>query len=365
MWSPPVFLIVLNSFMVEAFPVFSFNGITSPQKSPSYAFLVEEVLLPDNFVLCSSIKQAMFDDVGFYTINGNDSQEWLGMEFRTSSTETKLTVRRGQNIHSFGKLLSPRLVYWYNICMRLDLKGNEIEVAVNGRFLGNAIIDVTNMPNKLNMKLGVGYEWNQQFHGSVANIQMFSNGNLTALSTSPCDSWPNTLLPWDTKRWNISGPDWVLTEDFDDILCNLSDSYDLAIPSRLTMQDSLDICKHKMNNSIIPFDFEKDQILFLKYIKWYVNITGGTCHFIWTPFSDEQSEGLFVNVNNNRTSELQFWSKTEPNGGRDENLVVIYISREALVDVPDKTLGCSACQISSSLLLKLDGLCKDSMIGNV
>ena len=136
MWSPPAFLIVLNSFMVEAFPVFSFNGITSPQKSPSYAFLVEEVLLPDNFVLCSSIKQAMFDDVGFYTINGNDSQEWLGMEFRTSSTETKLTVRRGQNIHSFGKLMSPRLDYWYHICMRSDLNGNEIEVAVNGRLLG-------------------------------------------------------------------------------------------------------------------------------------------------------------------------------------------------------------------------------------
>ena len=96
-----------------------------------------------------------------------------------------------------------------------------------------------------------------------------------------------------------------------------------------------------------------------------MNITGGACHFIWTPFSDEQSEGLFVNVNNNKTAELQFWSKTEPNGGRDENLVVIYVSREALVDVPDKTLGCSSCQISSSLLLKLDGLCKDSMIGNV
>ena len=85
MW-PSLLFILLYSFMVEAFPVFSFNGITSPQKPPSYAFLVEEVLLPNNFVLCSSIKQAMFDDVGFYTINGNDSQEWLGMEFRTFST---------------------------------------------------------------------------------------------------------------------------------------------------------------------------------------------------------------------------------------------------------------------------------------
>ena len=54
----------------------------------------------------------------------------------TLCTETKLTVRRGQNIHSFGKLLRPRLDYWYHICTRLDLKGNEIEVAVNGRLLG-------------------------------------------------------------------------------------------------------------------------------------------------------------------------------------------------------------------------------------
>ena len=175
MWRS-LFFILLNNFMAESFPVFSFTGITSPQKSPSSAFLVEEILLPDNFVLCSSVKQAMFDDVGFYTINGNDSQEWLGMEFRTFFTETKLTVRRGQNIHTFGKLMSPRLDYWYHICMRLDLNGNEIEVAVNGRLLGEAIIDVTNMPNKLNMKLGVGYEWNQQFHGSVANTQMFSDG---------------------------------------------------------------------------------------------------------------------------------------------------------------------------------------------
>ena len=75
MW-PSLLFILLYSFMVEAFPVFSFTGNTSPQKPPSYAFLVEEVLL-DNFVLCSSTKQAMFDDVGFYTINGNDSQEWL------------------------------------------------------------------------------------------------------------------------------------------------------------------------------------------------------------------------------------------------------------------------------------------------
>ena len=58
-------------------------------------------------------------------------------------------------------------------------------------------------------------------------------------------------------------------------------------------------------------------------------------------------------------------SEIEPNGGRDENFVVIRVARKALVDVPEKTLGCSSCSISSSMLLKLDGLCKDSMIGKI
>ena len=68
--------------------------------------------------------------------------------------------------------------------------------------------------------------------------------------------------------------------------------------------------------------------------------------------------------NNNKTTDIDFWSESEPNGVRDENFVVISVARKALVDVPEKTRGCSSCSISSSILLKLDGLCKDSMIGN-
>ena len=69
--------------------------------------------------------------------------------------------------------------------------------------------------------------------------------------------------------------------------------------------------------------------------------------------------------NNKEKTNIDFWSKSEPNGGRDENFVVISVARKALVDVPEKTRGCSSCSISSSLLLKLDGLCKDSMIGKI
>ena len=364
MWRPFWYLL-FNSLAIDSFPVFSYKSSTVAKKSPSYAFLTENVPLPDTFVLCSSIKQARFDDVGFYTINGKDSEEWFGLEFRTYSKETKLTARRGKNIHSLGKLLNPRLDYWYHICLGFDLGENSIKVAVNGNLLGKTLIDVTNVPSKLIMKLGVGYKvfnTNQQFHGSVANLQMFNGGNVTVLSRSPCHTWPVTLLSWNPNNWKVNGYDWVLTEELEDIFCNISEKYNLAIQSTLTMQESLDICKNKLNNSVIPF--EEDHALFLKYMKWHVNTTGGACFYIWTPFSDEQSEGTFVNMNNNATTKIHPWSETEPNGGRDENFVVISVDRESLVDVPEKTLSCSSCQISSLLLLKLDGLCKHSLIGN-
>ena len=125
----------------------------------------------------------------------------------------------------------------------------------------------------------------------------------------------------------------------------------------------MDICKHKLNNSIIPF--QEDPDLFHKYITWHKNTTEGICSNIWTPFSDQQTEGLFLNMNNNAVAELQVWDKAQPNGERDENFVVINIPRAALWDVGRNKLSCSSCLLSSSLILHLDGLCEDSLIGNV
>ena len=353
--------LLFDSLVVQAYPVFTFKSTL--RKSPSFTFLAKDIHLPENFILCSSIKQARFDDVGFYTIDGQDSQQWLEMEFQTFSNETKLIVRRGRDLHKLGELLNPRLDFWYHICMMVDLKEGKIEVAMNGKWLGNATINVNNAPSKLSMKIGMGHK-NTQFQGSVANIQLFKEGNVTTMSRSPCQSWPSTLLTWDPNNWNVTDSDWVLTEEFEDIFCNISDNYNLAIPTWSTIQESLDICKHKLNNSVIPF--EENHVSFLKYIEWHANTTGGTCVDIWSPFSDKQSEGVFINMNNNNnTPNINFWSESEPNGGKDENFVVISVARKALVDVPEKTRGCSSCSISSSMFLKLDGLCKSSMIGKI
>ena len=355
--------LLLNSFVIQAFPVFTFNGTTDSLATPSFAYLVSDVQLPDTFIICSSIKQARFDDVSFYSISGKDSFEWMRVEFRTYSKSTKLALRWDGKYHRVAELKDPRLDYWYHICLSLDSTKGEMVVAVNGESLGSVLDkEVTNIPSKLEMKIGKSYD-NQQFQGSVANIRAFKVGNVTDISAMPCKLRQSTILPWNPNNWKVIGSDWSLVEEFEDIFCVSSDQYTLAIPSRITIAESMDICKHKLNNSIIPF--QHNPSLLQKYIVWYENTTGGICSDIWTPFSDEESEGLFLNMNNDAAdAEPQVWGKTEPNGDRDENFVVINVDRAALNDVAGNKLSCSSCLVSSSLLLQLDGLCKHSLMGN-
>ena len=357
------FSLLLNSFVIQAFPVFTFNGTTDSSATPSFANFNADFNLPDTFILCSSIKQARFDDVSFCSIAGKDSLEWMRVEFRTYSKATKLALRWDGKFHRVGELKNPRLDYWYHICLRLDLMKGEMEVAVNGDLLGSVRDkEVTNVPSKLRMRIGISKD-NQQFQGSVANIRVFKEGNVTDVSSVPCKLRQSTILPWNPHNWKVVGSDWSLIEESDEIFCISSEHYNLAIPLKIAINESMDICR-KLNNSIVPF--YQDPEAFINYVAWHRSTTGGICSYIWTPFSDQESEGSFLNMNNNEVeAELQVWDKAEPNGDRDENFVVIRVPQATLNDVAGNKLSCSSCRVSSSLLLQLDGLCEHSLIGNV
>ena len=355
--------------MIQAFPVFTFSGTTDSLAIPSFASLDVEVDLPDNFILCSSSKQARFDEVGFFSIAGKDLSEWLRVDFRTYSQATRLAIFWGEKYHRLGELQNPRLEYWYHICLRLDITKSEIEVGVNGELLGSVLDkNLTNIPNKLDMKIGVGYDNihhqdSVQFQGSVGNVRILKEGNVTDISTVPCNLRQSTILPWNRSSWKVVGSDWSLIEESDDIFCVSSEHYNLAIPAMITIMESMDICRAMLNKSVIPF--QQDPEAFLRYVAWHKKTSGGRCPRIWTPLSDQTQEGLFLNMNNNATVEPQAWDRGEPNGGEEENFVMIDVSGAALNDVAQTRLSCSSCRLTSSLLLTLDGLCKDSMIGVV
>ena len=212
------------------------------------------------------------------------------------------------------------------------------------------------------MNIGVGKD-NRQFHGSVANIKVFKEGNITEISAAPCkERQEGTLLAWNPRHWKVEGSHWVLIEEYEEIVCYPYKRYNLAISSEITLDESMNICKEKLNNSFIPYP--KNHPIMMKYVAWHKNTTGGTCPYVWTPLSDENSEGLFLNMNDNSSVQYQMWDKGQPNGAENANYVAIAVQTVALDDVEENRLFCSTSSLSSSLLLRLDGLCEHSFIGN-
>ena len=68
--------VFFQSFVIEAFPVLAFNETLESSSSTSFATFVGDLGIPDdNFILCTSVKQARFDDVGFCSVAGRDSSE--------------------------------------------------------------------------------------------------------------------------------------------------------------------------------------------------------------------------------------------------------------------------------------------------
>ena len=141
-----ILLLFSQCNVVQPFPVFTFNG-TSPTSTstPSYAYLVNDLDLPDKFILCTSVKQARFDDVGFYVISVKNSGEWLITQFTKFKNETWLTLWWNESRYWVGKLRNPMLDIWYHICLEFDLKLMAIEANVNGQLIGRVRgKDITN-----------------------------------------------------------------------------------------------------------------------------------------------------------------------------------------------------------------------------
>ena len=229
---------------LSAFPVFTFNGTTASSAGPSFAYLDKDLQLPGKFILCSSVKQARFDNVGFYSVSRRDSQEWIKLKIETFVKTTRLIIYWKGNFHKLGKPISPKIDFWYHICFETDIQTNEIKFAVNGKVMGSVHEkNMTNIPTKLKMKIGVDKD--NQFQGSVANIEVFSDGSIVELSAFPCKRNQSALLIWNPESWKVVGSELLLTEEFENTFCIINDNYNLAIASLLTFKEGMDLLRKR------------------------------------------------------------------------------------------------------------------------
>ena len=263
-----ILLVIINFIAVQTFPVFTFDELLDASETPSFASLVANVKLPETFIVCSSSKEASFGRAPVYSIFGEDLSEWLTMVIQVIWGKTRLTIYWDGGFYHARDLQDPKLDFWYHTCLKIDLSKKEIDCSVNGvlfsKFVG---INITNVPKNLIMNIGVG-RGNSQFRGSVANIQVFKKGDIKEISAAPCKDREGTLLSWNPQLWRVTGPHWLLTEEYREIICAPYEHYKIAIPSKLTFNESRNICKEKLNNSVIPYP--ENHSALLRYVNWHL-----------------------------------------------------------------------------------------------
>ena len=101
------------------------------------------------------------------------------------------------------------------------------------------------------------------------------------------------------------------------------------------------------------------------YTDWFNETTSGSCEKIWTPFSDEEEEGVFVNLEDGTEAQFLPWMDGQPNGGSLQHSVAIKTSggNTPYMDVSPGAAYCSWCTLGSDLILSLRGVCEHTTMG--
>ena len=103
----------------------------------------------------------------------------------------------------------------------------------------------------------------------------------------------------------------------------------------------------------------------LNYTEWFKTTTSGSCEKIWTPLTDEEEEGVFVNLENGIEADFLPWLDGQPNSGSLQNSVTIWPGggNNPYIDVSPYDVSCSWCNLKVDLILSLRGVCKDTFMG--
>ena len=149
-------------------------------------------------------------------------------------------------------------------------------------------------PPWLFLSLGVvHHNWDtnlHQFLGKVTNIRVYrglaeAEGEMEEMTRSPClPSDLTTFLLWEEMEWEVRG-EAELTPLTDTIICSESQHRPVLLPTPLSYHAAKAAC-FKLGEGTIAEPTASISIL---------ESIGETCRYIWTPYTDAETEGIFVN----------------------------------------------------------------------
>ena len=125
---------------------------------------------------------------------GKDGRQWLAILTWQYPGSVTLWAELDGGFYEFGEIKKPKLSFWYHTCIEINTEEGLIAGSVNGEKMRRHLVkNVSNTPSILRMVIG---KWrnnfyglgDEQFHGSVANIKLFSDvtQDIALLSKNLC-----------------------------------------------------------------------------------------------------------------------------------------------------------------------------------
>ena len=322
----------------------------------------EDVPLPDKFILCSSqqLSKMTIEGQGPYTILGQDDKTWFSLSFWYVSPKVMevWAMASGDKWYLLGTIPRPTFNSWYHICLEFDIKDNQVKIASNGKIMTDwtAIPNMKEQkPTMLNNNFYVGKckanfvkTWHP-FLGSVTNIKMFKTDNSTIenLSGSLC-THQGDLLSGSHSLWRKTGQAKETTLS-PGLVCH-GPAYDLLLDFKQSQSKAIQMCQRLGRGSTVSTS--NDQPELDEFLSWFNGITYDKCsEGVWTPFSDEETEGVFLH-NGEKVTFLP-WKPGQPNDGIAGNAVVTMGGQ--YVDMKEDKKYCVSCSIFRTTVFHLRG----------
>ena len=165
-------------------------------------------------------------------------------------------------------------------------------------------------------------------------------------------------------EWTIEGLSVLVGEVALETICNKKKVHRLAVPLGATQPTALQTCNKLGHSHMTSVNSEEEME---DFILWFRETSKeDICKYIWTPFSDAETEGVFVSLVDHSNATYLPWMLTQPNGGLVQSAVTIDTRGgpgHYVADVGADYLGCFSCSSPRRFSLKRMGACLHSHLG--
>ena len=129
----------------------------------------------------------------------------------------------------------------------------------------------------------------KQFHGEVANIQIFEDSDAKHIinMTHCLGAVAEDKLNFETKWTTVGNVEERNEESWK--ICNRNKTYRVAIPAKMSWNEAIKVCT-KLGGGNMTETQNKEDIQYT--VSLFENLNS-SCNYIWLPLQDEEVEGEF------------------------------------------------------------------------